>query len=75
MRRLLLLALALTACATTTPSAVTILREMPATGTIPTGHIVYVDDGGCPPGQVKEVTGGSLSQGVPRKIRCIDRPK
>jgi hypothetical protein len=54
---------------------VQILREMPATGTIPTGHIVYVDDGGRPGGQVKEVTGGSLTQNIPRRIRCVDRPK
>jgi hypothetical protein len=54
---------------------VPILQEVPATGTIPTGRIVYVDDGGCPPGQVKEVAGGSISHGVPRKIRCVDRPK
>ena len=39
-----------------------VLREMPAFGTIPTGHIVYVDDGSCPLGQVKEVTGGSLTR-------------
>jgi Family of unknown function (DUF6719) len=52
----------------------TVLREMPATGTIPTGHIVYVDDGGCPLGQVKEVTGGSLTPDIPRRIRCVDYP-
>jgi hypothetical protein len=50
------------------------LREMPATGTIQNGRIVYVDDGDCPLGQVKEVTGGSLTQGIPRGIRCVDRP-
>ena len=63
--------LSLSACSPT----VQILREMPATGTIPTGHIVYVDDGGCPLGQVEEVTGGSLTQGIPRRIRCVNRPK
>jgi hypothetical protein len=47
---------------------------MPAIGAIPTGHIVYVDDGGCPLGQVKEVTGGSLTPDIPRRIRCVDHP-
>ena len=45
--------LSMPACSLT----VQILREMPAIGTIPTGHIVYVDDGGLSTRQVKEVTG------------------
>lgn len=54
--------------------APTILTEDPEPGTIPHNEIVLVDDGSCPPGQVKELTGGNDSQNIPRKQRCIPRP-
>ena len=47
------------------------LKEMPKDGDIPFGKVVYVDDGACPKGQVKEVTGGSRVNGVLRKVRCV----
>jgi hypothetical protein len=52
-----------------------ILKELPKSGTIPYGKVVYVDDGTCPQGQVKEVTGGSQQKSIPRKIRCVARPE
>jgi hypothetical protein len=50
-------------------------KEKPATGDIPLGQIVYVDDGTCPKGEVKEITGGSQDKGIPRKVRCVKRPQ
>jgi hypothetical protein len=50
------------------------LKEEPPKGAIPLGKIVYVDDGTCPSGEVKEITGGSLQRSIPRKVRCVKRP-
>ena len=50
------------------------LKEKPKTGDIPYGKIVYVDDGKCPKGEIKEITGGSQEKGVPRKVRCVKAP-
>lgn len=47
------------------------LRSLPPAGTIPFGQVVYVDDGGCPAGQIKRVVGGDNSRGIPRVIDCI----
>jgi uncharacterized protein DUF6719 len=41
---------------------------------VPYRKIVYVDDGTCPQGEVKEITGGSQAKSVPRKVRCVKRP-
>ena len=50
------------------------LKEEPPTGSVPYRKVVYVDDGTCPSGQVKEITGGSQTRSVPRKVRCVKRP-
>ena len=50
------------------------LKKMPERGEIPYGKVVYVDDGECPKGEVKEVTGGSDVKAIPRKVRCVKRP-
>lgn len=50
------------------------LKKAPAEGDIPHGKIVYVDDGRCPKGEIKEITGGSREKSIPRKTRCIKRP-
>ena len=50
------------------------LKEMPKEGEIPLRKIVYVDDGKCPKGEVKEVTGGSREKAIPRQVRCVKRP-
>ena len=44
------------------------LKEMPKEGDIPFGKIVYVDDGKCPKGEVKEVTGGNREKAF--RVRC-----
>ncbi|MEO8752563.1 MAG: DUF6719 family protein [Casimicrobiaceae bacterium] len=54
--------------------AVDYLKEVPPAGALRYLQIVYVDDGTCPAGEVKEVTGGDRSKGVARKVRCVKRP-
>ena len=46
-------------------------KEMPKPGEIAYRKIVYVDDGECPKGEVKEVTGGSMTKFQPRQVRCV----
>ena len=65
-----LLSIAGSAAAASAPRA----SEMePATGTIATGVSVLVDDGTCPAGQIKQVTGGDTKRGVARTRRCVRR--
>jgi hypothetical protein len=45
----------------------------PGAGTVPTGANMLVDDGTCPKGQIKLITGGSLHRGIPRTRTCIAR--
>ena len=49
------------------------LKEEPPKGTLPYRKVVYVDDGTCPKGEVKEITGGSQEKSIPRTVRCIKR--
>ncbi len=51
------------------------LKEEPPAGSVPYRKVVYVDDGTCPNGQVKEITGGSQAQSIPRQVRCVKRPR
>lgn len=54
--------------------AVTILPREPDAGDLRLGQRVYVDDGTCPAGQIKEVAGANLSSsGVTRSRQCIAR--
>jgi len=46
-------------------------RERPR-GSLSTGQRVLVNDGSCPPGQIKEIVGGSSAPGS-RQRRCISR--
>jgi hypothetical protein len=50
------------------------LKEEPLKGALPYRKIVYVDDGTCPKGEVKEITGGSQEKSIPRTVRCVKRP-
>ena len=45
----------------------------PARGELPAGKSVLVDDGTCPAGMIKEVTGGDVKSGASRSRRCISR--
>ncbi|MGZ9031207.1 MAG: DUF6719 family protein [Burkholderiaceae bacterium] len=51
-----------------------ILKVPPKEGEIPHGKVVFVDDGTCPKGEVREVTGGNRAKSIPRKSRCVKRP-
>ena len=50
-----------------------VLKNEPTMGNFPTGKRVLVDDGTCPAGQIKEVTGGSKTERIARSTRCIPR--
>lgn len=50
------------------------LKQDPPLGTLPYGQIVYVDDGTCPAGEVKELTAGNRQKSIPRSVRCVKRP-
>jgi len=54
--------------------AVTILPREPDPGELRLGQRVYVDDGSCPAGQIKEVAGANLTAwGVVRTRQCVAR--
>lgn len=50
-----------------------VLKSEPPKGTLQTGQKVLVDDGSCPKGQLKQVTGST--PGVPRHKECVPAPK
>jgi hypothetical protein len=58
-----------------------VYKQEPPAGALRTGQTVLVDDGSCPPGQIKQVTGGSnidpatsiMRTGAPRTRQCIPR--
>jgi hypothetical protein len=53
-----------------------ILKNEPGDGTLPRGKRVLVDDGSCPTGQIKQVTGGSKVDHIARSSICLpDRRK
>ncbi|MGJ7615343.1 MULTISPECIES: DUF6719 family protein [unclassified Variovorax] len=54
--------------------AIEFLKEMPEKGSVRQGAVVYVDDGRCPAGEVKKITGGNQMTGVARKVECVKRP-
>lgn len=81
----LVTALALTGAILLGPPAAAqeILRREPAKGALRYGEKVLVDDGRCPRGQVREVTGGRISDRDARRPttatqsrerRCVPRP-
>lgn len=48
-----------------------VLKNEPGDGALPSGKKALVDDGTCPAGQIKEVTGGSKVAHIARSTRCI----
>jgi hypothetical protein len=48
-----------------------VLKSEPTEGNLATGKKVLVDDGTCPAGQIKEVTGGSKTEHIARSTRCV----
>lgn len=64
--------LSLIACAA--PASADIVGRETDIGEVRLGQRVYVDDGSCPAGQIKEVTGIRLTPaGVERTRQCVDR--
>jgi hypothetical protein len=47
------------------------LKQEPESGSMPTGSIVYVDDGTCPAAQIKKVVIGSTAKNIPRVRSCV----
>jgi len=61
------------------PAQTKILKQEPPMGALKEGQRVLVDDGKCPMGQIREVTGGNhVKVGgrdrIERTWRCISRP-
>jgi len=54
--------------------AMTLLTHEPTALDLRLGQRVYVDDGTCPQGQVKEVVGARLTPaGIERSRKCVPR--
>jgi hypothetical protein len=49
------------------------LAQEPPAGTLKYGEKALVDDGSCPPGQIKEIIGGDASRDIDRVRSCIPR--
>ena len=50
-------------------------RQMPRDGVLSPGEVVLVDDGRCPAGEVKQVTGGNKAKNIPREVKCVPKPQ
>jgi hypothetical protein len=55
--------------------AARILKREPEDHSLRGGKVVYVDDGTCPPGQIKMVVGGRADKGIRRKRNCVRPPR
>ena len=53
------------------PTSAQVLKSEPAVGNLAAGKKVLVDDGTCPAGQIKQVTGGSKTDHIARSSICI----
>lgn len=51
------------------------LKEDPPSGYLRHEQVVFVDDGTCPAGEIKKVTGGNMQRSIPRQVQCIKRPQ
>ena len=63
--------LVVTAALVSEPASAQVLKSEPAEGNLATGKKVLVDDGTCPAGQIKQVTGGSKTSHIARSSICI----
>ena len=73
-----LLLFSFAAVAVAMPAAAQVLKVEPPMGAMREGQRVLVDDGTCPPGQIKQVIGGNHvkvggHKQVERQRRCIPR--
>jgi len=71
---LLLLAGVALALSATSAMAEQVAREQDIVN-LRLGQRIMVDDGSCPAGQIKEVSGAKMSpNGIQRAVKCIARP-
>jgi hypothetical protein len=70
-----LLAFALFVSLTSTVAFADLPRQVPKDGTLSPGEVVLVDDGRCPAGEVKQVTGGNKAKNIPREVKCVPKPQ
>ena len=55
------------------PTGFVLPREPPA-GSLTPGQAVLVDDGTCPSGRIRWMSGGNMTLHLPRGDRCVPRP-
>ena len=60
------------------PVMAEVLKQEPPMGQLREGQVVLVDDGSCPPGQIKQVTGGNHvkvggTKHIVRTHKCIPK--
>ena len=67
----LYVSMVMTALLVATAAQSQVLKSEPASGNLAAGKRVLVDDGTCPAGQIKHVTGGNNLQNIARSTRCI----
>ena len=53
--------------------AARILKAEPPGGQLPHGARLWIDDGSCPAGFIKEISGGDVSLGQARERSCVPR--
>ncbi|HEY6258875.1 MAG TPA: DUF6719 family protein [Xanthobacteraceae bacterium] len=77
MKRIIAAATLLVSCSC---AQAAVLKQEPPEGALKSGQRVLVDDGTCPPGQIKQVIGGGnrsqagqLVSGKTRQVSCIRR--
>jgi hypothetical protein len=51
------------------------LKEEPAYGDLRHEQVVFVDDGTCPAGEIKKLTGGNMQRSIQRQVQCVKRPQ
>ena len=55
-------------------AAQTVMKQEPPSGALKRGSVVLVDDGSCPAGQIKEVSGSQMTAaGIVAVRKCIQR--
>ena len=51
------------------------LKEDPPPGYLQHEQVVFVDDGTCPAGEIKKLTGGNMQRSIQRQAQCVKRPQ
>ena len=75
MKAIVLLSLAVVVSMTSAAAWADMLRQLPKDGVLSPGEVVLVDDGRCPAGEVKQVTGGNKAKNIPREVKCVPKPQ